>query len=68
LSAAELTRRRAYDIARAFVRHLERVYIIKWEGSLKLEGGALQRLFGFARALSSSLLQMRHFAFTVTFW
>jgi len=68
LSAGKLTRRRACDIACAFVSHLDRIYILRWEESLKLEAEPLRRLFGFARTRRSSLLQMRHFAFTMTFW
>src|SRR5439155_25589748 len=40
LSAGELTRRRACDIARAFVSHLDRVYIIKIGRKSKAGGGA----------------------------
>src|SRR5713101_1658571 len=59
LSAGELTRRRACDIARAFVSHLDRVYIIKMGRKFKARGAelpsvrsgqALRRLFRFARA------------------
>src|SRR4030095_15436450 len=40
LSAGELTRRRACDAARAFVSHLDRVYIIKMGRKFKAGGGS----------------------------
>src|SRR5437588_12004450 len=67
LPAGELTRRRACDIARAFVSHLDRVYIIKI-GRKSKAGDLLQRHFGFGRARRSSPLYRRYFASTLTFW
>src|SRR5882724_2799241 len=68
LSAGELTRRRACDIARAFVSHIEKISIIKMGRKFKAGGRSpLQRRFGFAPAGRNSSLRMRHFASTTTF-
>src|SRR6266480_7456958 len=51
LSGSKLTRRRACDIARAFVSHRDRVYFIKMGRKFKAgRRWLLQSIFGFARA------------------
>src|SRR5438132_2724695 len=68
LSAGELTRRRTCDIARAFVSHRDRIYVIKMGRKFKALGRSpCDALLGFSADSQELALHCRRFASAMTF-